>query len=129
MPTISLRLRYPADPPTVEEIIAVCAAGDNAHGRRLRGLIVILGRAALRTSMWTWDVPSPAPVAARCRASGWRSAAVVVMVEQARDLPGMEVGNQGHGHDDAGAQRRRERETSPRPARGGRHVLADGDAR
>jgi hypothetical protein len=33
-------LRYPADPPKVEEIVAVMrAAGDRAHGRRLRGLI------------------------------------------------------------------------------------------
>ena len=42
-------LRYPADPPKVEEIIAVMrAAGDDAHGRRLRALIVILWRAGLR---------------------------------------------------------------------------------
>jgi integrase len=42
-------LRYPADPPKAEEIIAVMrAAGDNPHGRRLRGLIVILWRAGLR---------------------------------------------------------------------------------
>jgi integrase len=42
-------LRYPADPPKVEEIIAVMrAAGNDAHGRRLRGLIVILWRAGLR---------------------------------------------------------------------------------
>ena len=42
-------LRYPADPPKVEEIIAVMrAAGDNPQGRRLRGLIVILWRAGLR---------------------------------------------------------------------------------
>jgi site-specific recombinase XerD len=42
-------LRYPADPPKVEEIIAVMrAAGDDAHGRRLRGLIVMLWRAGLR---------------------------------------------------------------------------------
>jgi site-specific recombinase XerD len=42
-------LRYPADPPTVEEIIAVMrTAGDRPHGRRLRGLIVILWRAGLR---------------------------------------------------------------------------------
>jgi len=41
-------LRYPADPPKVEEIIAVMrAAGDGPHGRRLRGLIVILWRAGL----------------------------------------------------------------------------------
>ena len=42
-------LRYPADPPRVEEIVAVMrAAGDDAHGRRLRALIVILWRAGLR---------------------------------------------------------------------------------
>jgi hypothetical protein len=42
-------LHYPADPPTVEEIIAVMrAAGEGAHGQRLRGLIVILWRAGLR---------------------------------------------------------------------------------
>ena len=42
-------LRYPADPPKVEEIVAVMRmAGDDAHGRRLRGLIVVLWRAGLR---------------------------------------------------------------------------------
>jgi site-specific recombinase XerD len=42
-------LRYPADPPKVEEIIAVMrAAGDGVHGRRLRGLIVLMWRAGLR---------------------------------------------------------------------------------
>jgi integrase len=42
-------VRYPADPPKVEEIVAVMrAAGDGAHGRRLRGLIVVLWRAGLR---------------------------------------------------------------------------------
>jgi site-specific recombinase XerD len=42
-------LRYPADPPTVEEIVAVMrVAGDSIHGRRLRALIVILWRAGLR---------------------------------------------------------------------------------
>ena len=42
-------LRYPADPPKVEEIIAVMrAADDRAHGRRLCGLIVILWRARPR---------------------------------------------------------------------------------
>jgi integrase len=41
--------RYPADPPTVEEIVAVMrAAGDGRHGYRLRGLIVVLWRAGLR---------------------------------------------------------------------------------
>jgi len=41
--------RYPADPPTVEEIVAVMrTAGDGRHGCRLRGLIVVLWRAGLR---------------------------------------------------------------------------------
>jgi integrase len=44
-------LRYPADPPTVEEIIAVMrATGDDPDGLRLRGLIVVLWRAGLRIS-------------------------------------------------------------------------------
>jgi integrase len=43
--------QYPADPPTVEEIIAVMrAAGDDADGVRLRGLIIVLWRAGLRIS-------------------------------------------------------------------------------
>ena len=41
-------LRYPANPPKVEEIIAVMRAARDASGRRLRGLIVILWRAGLR---------------------------------------------------------------------------------
>ena len=42
-------LRYPPDPPTVEEIIAVMrAAGDDPDGVRLRGLIVVLWRAGPR---------------------------------------------------------------------------------
>jgi site-specific recombinase XerD len=44
-------LRYPPDPPSVEEIIAVMrTAGDGAEGVRLRALIVILWRAGLRIS-------------------------------------------------------------------------------
>ena len=40
---------YPADPPRVEEIIAVMRqAGDGVHGDRVRGLIVVLWRAGLR---------------------------------------------------------------------------------
>ena len=42
-------MRYPADPPTIEEIVTVMRhAGDSVHGRRLRGLIVVLWRAGLR---------------------------------------------------------------------------------
>jgi integrase len=52
MPVVPPRnkgLRYPADPPTVEEIVAVKRiVGDGLHGRRLRGLIVVLWRAGLR---------------------------------------------------------------------------------
>ena len=44
-------LRYPPDPPTVEEIIAVMrVAGDRPDGLRLRGVIVVLWRAGLRIS-------------------------------------------------------------------------------
>jgi integrase len=41
--------RYPADPPTVEEIITVMrTAGQGADGVRMRALIVVLWRAGLR---------------------------------------------------------------------------------
>jgi site-specific recombinase XerD len=41
--------RYPADPPRVEEIVAVMRqAGQRPHGLRVRGLIVVLWRAGLR---------------------------------------------------------------------------------
>jgi len=44
-------LRYPPDPPTVEEIVAVMrAAGESPEGVRLRGIIVVLWRAGLRIS-------------------------------------------------------------------------------
>src|SRR5688500_1806187 len=42
-------LRYPADPPKVEEIVAVMRTSrGGSHGRRLRGLIVMMWRAGLR---------------------------------------------------------------------------------
>src|SRR5690242_18725474 len=44
-------LRYPPDPPTVEEVIAVMrAAGNGLESVRLRGVIVGLWRAGLRIS-------------------------------------------------------------------------------
>jgi len=44
-------MRYPADPPSVDEIVLVMRhAGDRPHGLRLRGLIVVLWRAGLRIS-------------------------------------------------------------------------------
>ncbi len=42
-------MRYPADPPTVEEIVAVMRqVGDGRHGARLRAVIVVLWRGGLR---------------------------------------------------------------------------------
>jgi site-specific recombinase XerD len=42
-------MRYPADPPRVEEIVAVMRqAGQGVHGARVRGLVVVLWRAGLR---------------------------------------------------------------------------------
>jgi hypothetical protein len=39
-------MRYPADPPTVEEIVAVMRhTPDDRHGRRLRAMVVVLWRA------------------------------------------------------------------------------------
>lgn len=43
--------QYPAEPPTVEEIVTVMrAVGNRADGKRLRALIVLLWRAGLRIS-------------------------------------------------------------------------------
>jgi site-specific recombinase XerD len=42
-------MRYPADPPTVDEIVAVLRhSPDNRHGWRIRAMIVVLWRAGLR---------------------------------------------------------------------------------
>jgi site-specific recombinase XerD len=42
-------MHYPADPPTVQEIVAIMReAGDDRHGRRLRAIIVVLWRGGLR---------------------------------------------------------------------------------
>ena len=41
--------RYPADPPTIDEIVAVMRhASDDRHGWRVRAIIVVLWRAGLR---------------------------------------------------------------------------------
>src|SRR5436190_21628223 len=43
--------RYPADPPTVDEIVAVVRqAGHDRHGHRLHALIVVLWRAGPRSN-------------------------------------------------------------------------------
>jgi site-specific recombinase XerD len=42
-------MRYPADPPTVDEIVAVMRhASDDRHGGRVQAMIVVLWRAGLR---------------------------------------------------------------------------------
>jgi integrase len=42
-------MQYPADPPTVDEIVAVMRhTGADRHGFRLRAMIVVLWRAGLR---------------------------------------------------------------------------------
>jgi site-specific recombinase XerD len=42
---------YPADPPTVAEIVCVmCDASDDPHGFRLRAMIVMLWRGGLRVT-------------------------------------------------------------------------------
>ena len=42
-------IRYPADPPTIDEIVAVMRhTADDRHGWRLRAMIVVLWRAGLR---------------------------------------------------------------------------------
>src|SRR5207247_6429497 len=53
-------LRYPPDPPTVEEIIAVMrAAGDDPDGVRLRGVIRSEERRVGKEGrcLWAWRTP------------------------------------------------------------------------
>jgi integrase len=68
-------MRYPADPPTIEEIVTVMRqAGDGVHGRRLRGLIVVLWRAGLRIcealALAEADLDAPR-IAAGAARQGW----------------------------------------------------------
>jgi hypothetical protein len=80
-------MRYPADPPTVDEIVAVMRhASRDRHGWRLRAMIVVLWRAGLRiqealgslsrtsTSGADRSSSARARVAAAAR-SGWTSGA------------------------------------------------------
>lgn len=71
-------LRYPAGPPTIEEIVAVMrAAGDGADGARLRALIVILWQQVSESARHSiWLRPTWTERAAQC----WSVAAKVVAV-------------------------------------------------
>ena len=61
-------LRHPADPPTVDEIVAVMReAGDTRHGRRMRGLIVVLCGA--QASGYTRPSRSPRPTSTSAAAA------------------------------------------------------------
>ncbi|MGI8779961.1 MAG: hypothetical protein ACR2L8_07295 [Solirubrobacteraceae bacterium] len=70
-------IRYPADPLTIEEIVAVMrTAGGGAHGRRLHGLIVVLWRAGLRIhEALALGEPDLDHRAARCLSGTARAAA------------------------------------------------------
>jgi site-specific recombinase XerC len=77
-PPLNKGLHYPADPPTVEEIVAVMrCAGDHPYGLRSRALIVLLWRAGLRISealsLAESDLdPSRGSVLVRCGKGGKR---------------------------------------------------------
>jgi hypothetical protein len=78
----------PADPPTVDEIVALMpAAGDGVHGRRLRGLIVVLLRAACAS---TRRSRSPRPTwthaAGHCSCGAARAGRVASSRVNARSL-------------------------------------------
>jgi hypothetical protein len=96
-------LRYPADPPKVEEIVAVmCAAGDGPHGQRLRGLVVILWRAGLRIP------PTPLSEKDQRLAERWSSRkATRSRREAGRSVPGERSSDQREVHNGAGTQRDR----------------------
>jgi hypothetical protein len=65
-------LRYPADPPTVDEIVAVLRqTADDRHGWRLRALIVVLWRAGLRlhqASQRSWPCSRKSGPTSLCQA-------------------------------------------------------------
>ena len=80
-------MRYPADPPTIDEIVAVMRhASDDRHGWRLRAMIVVLGAPACGSrKRWRWpsttlttgadrSSSAAARVAAAAR-SGWTNGA------------------------------------------------------
>src|SRR3954454_4067072 len=72
-PPANKGVRYPADPPKVEEIIAVmCAAGDNAHGGDFAARSPSYGGAAAAFGV---HCPSPKPISTIAAARSWSGAA------------------------------------------------------
>ena len=69
-------IRYPADPPTVDEIVAVMRhTADDRHGFRLRAMIVVLWRAGLPS---TKRSPWPSTTSISAAARFWFAAARAV---------------------------------------------------
>ena len=68
---------YPADPPTVEEIVAVMReASDDPHGNRFRALVVVLWRGGLRVQeALTLGERDLTPGVARCSCATAREVA------------------------------------------------------
>jgi hypothetical protein len=101
-------IRYPADPPTIEEIIAVMRhAGDGIHGRLLRGLSVVL-----------WTRPAAHPRGTRARRGGPRPAPRLAAVVHRQRPHARTAVDRGGGPRGAAAHRPREPVLAgPRPLR------------
>jgi hypothetical protein len=71
-------IRYPADPPTVEEIVVVMRhTAEDRHGWRLRAMIVVLWRAGLRIQeALAWPSTTSTSGAGRSWCGAARAAAV-----------------------------------------------------
>ena len=83
--------RYPADPPTVAEIVAVMRdAGTGLHAARLRALIVVLWRAGLRIHEPSRSArPTSIRAAARCSCAAVGAARSGCLGGRRECLPGM----------------------------------------
>jgi hypothetical protein len=95
-------VRYPADPPTIEEIVAVMrAAGDNTQRRRLRAL-----------DEWAWEQLEPLegpPARAASRAAPVRH-------QRPDSWPGVVPGRRPHELAADGKRRPRSAQVRPAPA-------------
>jgi len=119
-------MRYPADPPRVEEIVAVMRhAGEGAHGDRVRGLIVVMWRAGAPQRGGRHGSP---PVAVpkgegaldrNPKTAGRRSAQVILPLVHTRPQLGTLVPTSSRSK---WARFRREAQMAPRQHRGGSHL-------